>query len=724
MALLVTPSDLDPAIQHKHLGLVNWSVLAGLTTTLLTLIMCIKRRSMISSAAVHYRTIVSDRLGSPTRIKTEGERWASVEHLVHFDRKVTMVALGLGALFAIQVIFTIHGSSLPIWHQVLHGPSDRDPSVLWGQARGIRSDEWLVATPAILSQIKQNPPLPVENSALGFAQTPLVFGLPVRHLSVLFQPQYWGFFVLPLEQGFAWFWNFRSLSLFLGVFFLGLVLSANTFWLSLGASVLLYYSAFTQWWFSSPAVDLLAAQAWAVLAFFYLLYSRRPLHWIVAAITGAVAAGNFALHLYPPFQVPLLLLALCVVAGKLLDQPPRLSWSSYDRARYLAAALAAAGLLLVLMVFYLDGQETIQRVQETAYPGKRFTLGGGFSVSQYFSGYFDSLMDDRAYPKSRVNICEASSFALTWPILLVMMIRAWRLGYRPSWLEAALWLYVGFVSVFMTLGFPPLVAKVSLFLMTPPARAQIGLGFAGLLLLLQFLSRPSQPPPLGASWSRLTALMVFLALLLLGSRISQQYDQLFTWQQIGLVSLVLACAAFLLLRGRICASLALFLSLHIPHTAINPLVHGLGELADNQIFHAVAAVREHDRQGRWVIYSDNVLPGLFKASGANTLNGVRYVPDLNLFRAFDPSGDRSAIYNRYANILFYVAPDGSPAALTLLAPDTFAVSLPPCSPIFDRLQVRYLVFQDPPPAAMDLSCLAPLTPWPVYGKYRLYHRIK
>ena len=119
-------------------------------------------------------------------------------------RQICWVFGFLVVFFIVLVALRINGSSSSFWYADLHGLSEAK-GVILGSPKPTRSDEWMVWTPAILSQLKHQPPMPVENLSLGYGKAPLLMNVPVRHYTALFRPQLWGFFFLDIEHGFSWY---------------------------------------------------------------------------------------------------------------------------------------------------------------------------------------------------------------------------------------------------------------------------------------------------------------------------------------------------------------------------------------------------------------------------------------------------------------------------------------------------------------------------------------
>ena len=128
------------------------------------------------------------------------------------DTIATAFLLLCAVLFVGGTAAKLNGSSVAVWNRVLLENHLSD-GVLLSQAREARSDEWEVWTPAAVAQSRLDPPFPAENPSLGYGKTPLIYNLPVRHYTLLFRPQFWGFFGLGVERGYAWYWNAKLFGL-------------------------------------------------------------------------------------------------------------------------------------------------------------------------------------------------------------------------------------------------------------------------------------------------------------------------------------------------------------------------------------------------------------------------------------------------------------------------------------------------------------------------------
>src|SRR5229473_1126983 len=154
-------------------------------------------------------------------------------------------------LFCACVALKLNGSSVGMWEEEL---SEREASkgLLLFKPQLIRTDEWLVWTPAALCQARQIPPFPIENPNLGPGRAPLLLNLPVAYYTTWFRPQLWGFFILDFERGFSFCWMAKIFALVLAPAWFLRQLGLRSLTLALFAGLWMLLSL--QWWLSSPAM--------------------------------------------------------------------------------------------------------------------------------------------------------------------------------------------------------------------------------------------------------------------------------------------------------------------------------------------------------------------------------------------------------------------------------------------------------------------------------------
>ncbi len=379
----------------------------------------------------------------------------------------------------------LHGSSVVMWSVILH-EEETAHALLLGQPQPVRSDEWLVWTPSALAQAQHEPPWPVENPALGAGHSPQLMSLPVRHLTTLFRPQLWGFFLFDFGHGFAWSWNVKICGLLAAMFVLIRRLAGGDFWCGLLGSAWVFLSGYVQWWFACPPMlpEMLASWALGLWFVMVIVETARP-RVALAATAGLVfATVNFALCMYPPFQIPLAWLGLAVLGGWLWQ---RRAHGGEKRPRRPAAAwlgLAAAGVAAVLVPCFVELLPTLRMVAATSYPGARRATGGALGAANLFLGLAGPLLTARAFPEARANVCSAAGFYPIWLaaacwLALAARRRAAALPWRR--LVPLLAMVLG-LALFASCPLPAGLGRWTLLSFTTEERCLLPIGLGGILL--------------------------------------------------------------------------------------------------------------------------------------------------------------------------------------------------------------------------------------------------
>jgi hypothetical protein len=534
---------------------------------------------------------------------------------------------------------------------------------------------------------------------------PLIYKFPVRHWSMLVRPQLWGFFVLDLERAFAFYWDIRAVLLLGGVFLLLMLLTRNDFGASLLGAAWVFFSGFVQWWYSNQLLpEVIGCTGLMIVAAHYLALSRR--RWVIA-VSGVVlfvCASNFALSLYPPYQVPLLYLGVVVGAASL---GPRARAAC--RGRQLVSRLGRIGLVLagvgvILLFFYRDARHGIDLMRATIYPGARVVSGGSLTVAQVFGGFFAFFITPEHFPLAWANVCEASNFVLLFPVPMAVLIWQWWDGRSVSPVE---WGLLGYILVLLTwtiVGWPHWLAVASGFSRSQPVRSLLGLGLASILLCCVFLARSIVDGPRGRR------LVVFgglaAALLAYVLDFDRATSGFATTGQIALVVLGGGLAGYLLLTRR---HVAFALCVLVPHVwangLVNPVAVGLGPILESPLIQRLSRFVAEDPNARWIVYGDFTTPTLFKMAGANVFNGINIMPRIDDFRVIDRDGAGMPVYNR-SGYMVVVPEEGPNVGLQNVHDDLFEMRVDPNSDVWRDLGIRYVVLQA---ASTDPEFLAKAT---------------
>ncbi|MHB9111999.1 MAG: DUF7657 domain-containing protein [Thermoleophilia bacterium] len=626
----------------------------------------------------------------------------SEESLIRFDFRVFLLTFILVLLFALSVGFKLHGSSIGYWDVVFPEARAEKTGLIAGRPKSIRSDEWLVGTPWMLSQYQQG--YPVHNYNIGASNDPLLNNIPARHFTTIFKPQNWGYFSLGVERGFSFWWNFKIFGPLGGFFLLLMLLTRNHFWLSLTGALWVLLSGFTQWWFSTMMVELLASFAMMFVGLCYLFLARKKALVAAGAVLLTVFGLDFVLFFYPPFQVPLGWLTLFLVGAY---------FTTGNRWQLLRSGLktrlpiaAGLGLLaaVVLYVFYKDTRETITAILYTDYPGRRVALGGDTGFVRMFSGFTWAPYGELGYPSIWSNACETSNFIILFPVVLIAWLRNYILKVRNERIVTVLLAYMLMISAWVLVRFPLSVAKLSLLSYVPSNRILLGLGVGSILTTIVYLAG-SDSRPIDRAFARNASIVIFVLLSLYGLLYIQMVNTDFHLRYVVVMSGFFSLLSWLLLIRRRTAFSVLILLALTPYLVVNPVTQGMSPIFENRIYQTGSELAYREPDARWIVYGNPSLAAMLKASGMKIVNGAKYTPDLDFYSAIDPTGANRAIYNRYAHTTFNEpALPAEPATFRLLSGDAYAVDISPCSENMKKLGIDHFAFSKKP-GVESLSCL-------------------
>lgn len=638
------------------------------------------------------------------------------------DRRLVAVVALATLLTALGVAARVHQSSIALWDGYLpRTQTATADSVLAGTPRATRSDEWLVHTPWMLSQMATG--AHIENPSIGAGAAPLLTSVPVGHAVAWFQPEFWGFELLGTEHGYSWFWMYKLFGLLLGVFLLLSILTRGDFAVSLVGALSVWLSSYVQWWFSTNLPELLIGFCLAMIGLIHILQGRTRAACVVGTAALVLGAATFVFQFYPPFQVPLGYLALAIVAGLAADPARRIRFRQNMGRRLVCLLVATLVLGWLAAAFWHDAGATIGSLMHTAYPGTRVSVGGGESWRFVFSGLFEAWrIGEETIPKGTSNASEASNFALLFPFVAVALLWTLRKA-RVDGVVAAITVFCVVLAAWMSIPLPAAVsvplAKWSLLSFVPPHRAVLALGFASCLLVPAWIAcvrrRPDRVLPLvlvPLAGLVVTALGVFLA----GTDPS-----FFTPWRIALGTMVAVIAAYALARGSLHAFAAAVVLLAVPAATVNPWAHGLAPLRDKPAIHAIVEANRAARTGQmWLVVGSFVLPQALKANGIPTFGGATYLSDAGRMRLLDPSGAYASVWNRYGHIQVESQPGIAAPIFTLIDdPSLYAVKLDVCSDAVSRIGIGFVAYTSEAPAP-DRRCLDQIGA-PVEGLW-LYRR--
>lgn len=605
-----------------------------------------------------------------------------------------------GAVLCALVLFEVSGSSLAYWNTILG--VEGFSGTIFGMPRAVRADEWLVFTPFSLSQ--QHAGYSPVNDIIRAADTnvTMVYAQPNWSISTLFRPFLWGHLMLGPSRGLSLFWCGRTVVLVLTTFELLKLLTNGKERLSAYGAVLVGFAPIVEWWFAvNGTAELFIFGQGLVLSLHHLLRSKSPLQrWGWSLLLGWLL-GCYALIIYPAWQIPFVYVFGALGVWDLLGWIDETEKGT--RLPQLLKILAPLAISVVVfasgVIFSLLGaRDAIQAVSQTDYPGQRFDQGGGYDPLVF--GPITAIVSaiwPESYPP---NVCERSAFVSLFPLgiilALVMLVRSWRNGSLDKALLALLLVY-GFLFAFGVVGFPAMLAKITLMSNVTENRLPLPLGYLDVLLLVRAasllleresqlassISRKAESRRASAlSWIPLLIWAFALVCLILIARDSM--SELMSAR--ATVLLAIALGILLLpfaLPSKVCDAgtphgretwiVTSALVVFVAGMCVNPTQIGTGPLTKNANLDRMAEVASEEEHPQWI--TDNVVLGqLCVSQGIPTISCVHTYPDLARWKQLDPDGVWKECYNRYAHISVTL---GNETSFELTAPDSFILTIRP-----------------------------------------------
>ena len=609
----------------------------------------------------------------------------------------------LFAGFATLTAAGLHGSSVVMWSVILH-EEETAHALLAGTPRAVRSDEWLVWTPSALAQARHEPPFPLENPALGAGRSPQLMSLPVRHFTMLFRPQLWGFFFLDAEHTLAWAWNAKVCGLLAAMFVLLRRLAGGDFWTALLGSAWVFCSGYTQWWFSCPPMLPEMLASWALGLWCVLKIADAPPWRVALPVTAGMifAAVNFTLCMYPPFQIPLAYLAAAVLAGWLWQ---RRGGDGVRRRAWPAAGwlgLAAVAVAAILTPFFLELLPTLRLVAGTSYPGLRRAAGGALGLGNLFLGLAEPLLGAQAFPETRVNVCNAAGFHPVWLAAGCWLLAGARLrGACAQWrLLAPLLAAVLGLALFAACPLPAAFGRWTLLSFSTEERCILPVGLGGILLSVLTLRQMES----GAATQRRTRLGLAviaagLACAALAGAVKMNPVFFAPWRIAAAAALCGLLFGLYLWPAKRAFACVLLAALAPPALMVNPVVCSFAPLTESTALSAVREIRRADPEARWIAYEGANLSAFLASAGVPVLSGSKTVPDLAFLRQLDPGGRSLEIYNRYALAVFQLPAARDEVRFEQINFCGYRVFIHPANPALRAAGARYFVF----PRALDAA---------------------
>ena len=617
------------------------------------------------------------------------------------------------ACFIVAISANLNSSSISIYKSIYNIGAPEIPII--GSPRPVRVDEWAYETPLILNQTLKMHPFAAGDSYAGTHRVSLIANAPILHFTTLFRPQFWAFFVLPIDYAFAAYWQFKALFLVTGVFTLLLLLTRSSVWSAFG-SLWYFFSPFTQWAYSWPSgiPEMAGLVCLTVVFACYLTIGKNPWALLLATIGAAGCAVNCVLCAYAPHLVPLLWFAVFVAVAWSLANVSQIFRQRPIYPR-LVAILVALGIVgFVGRTIFSQLRVAIHIISNTAYPGTRRLSGGVLPVQSLISNFFEWTETEKHWPPALGNICDASGFLWLSPITLFVLGRLC-LPKLQKYSLACLWALFTFLVIWMVFPVPERYGELFGMSMTWGVRCLPAIGLCNIAIVAICMSSPRKWPATSAHGlfaSLYGIFVVVLCLLLVTDKVFAQY---FSWTEVGIATAATTLLIALILNDR---KMWLGVALVVPQAmlfgSVNPIQQGIGVVTSSELYRFVQTHKEV-LNGKWFVFSDShITSGFLASTGCDVYTGLKYLPDIDHFHLFASVGLPVDAFNRDGLLVALPLAPNQRSSVEVPLPFEVLWRISSADPILKLLGVRYFAFAQKPSDLIE-SQLVPLTTEPISG---------
>ena len=292
------------------------------------------------------------------------------------------------------------------------------------------------------------------------------------------------------------------------------------------------------------------------------------------------------------------------------------------------------------------------------------------------------------------NNCEAASFVGVFPLAYVLIpygIIASRKNSDSPKKPSILWFLLFpllLLTAYCTVGLPPIVAKLFMMHMSTSFRAVDYLGALLVVVLIVSVSEIRKDGGLKVSEAAAVSVLSVIPAVLYSRGILTDN----TSHIVEITAVVFAAAMTLILsKTKVplwkAATIVTTIATACCVLAVHPLMVGTSAITDKPASLEIRKLVEENKDSKWAstyfIYSQYLI-----ANGAPTVTSTNYIPNMELWEEFDPTGENEELYNRYAHFNLSLIDEGD-TRFELIQADMLNLIIN--REDFDKLDVDFLV---------------------------------
>lgn len=591
-------------------------------------------------------------------------------------------------VFIVCVSFRVHGSSIGVYDQYF--PTHINEALaqdhrIWGQDRTSRSDEWGVHTPIYFSQYYNE--YKMESCQMGMSETNMVldYYAPVKSLTAIGKPFLWGYLLFGNEIGLSWYWCGMTILLFLTAFEMFMILTQKNVRLSAVGMLMVGLSPVIQWWFI-PHVTIIFIYAMGLfdIGYHFFTAERRCVQWAMTFL-AAFAIIGFALSLFPSCQYIAALVVSILLAGCLIRDREKITFTAGQWHRIGIVALIAGG---VLGDFIFRHWSEFSKIMNTVYPGKRISVGGGEALYELFTD-LTSIYLPYKDPAELGSCSELSSYIHFGPMFIVLFPKMSRFlkekGDKNELIGRILYVTLLIQIIFMCAGFSRTLAKITLFKYVN--RMDLSYEWTATVFTVWSFYMIAKHKGMFKRWQTVVypALYGLLFLTFINKKVMEYMPLSLQVIEILLFALILALA---MARMDKAASYAIAGVMCVAGLTVNPLCRGTAPISNHPISGFIREKAQNEPEAWWMTVDTLfVVNNFIMANGAKVIGATSFYPDTERWRLLDADGKYEEAYNRYAHQTISLV--DTETSVDLIVEDSVRINMNPDD--IKKMHVKYIV---------------------------------
>lgn len=627
-------------------------------------------------------------------------------------------------VLAICVLFELSGSSIGQWTSSL--PYGENDGLILGRSRGCRTDEYALFTGMTFAQYYDpQGSWPYFGEVMRATSTDMfmVYGQPVLDPSILLRPFQIGYLVFGLSRGLSFYWSARLIALFMASFEFGRMITGDKRALSLAYALLVALAPAVSWWFSiNSLVEMLICISVIAVCFSRYVREENKKKRVLLIVACAYACLVFVFSIYPAWQVPLAYVLLAMIIALAVSHRSGL-WRAV-KADKLPLILCVCAALACVVAVALHSSDAILTEMNTDYPGDRIDAGGsyGLSLFRYPVAPFLPFVAPSAASGLSLGLPEVlTAFMDFFPLGIVLAVVNYVRSKRIDSVSLALIVVTVFLGIYIAVGFPELIAKVTLMGKSIPMRAIVAFSFANLILLFREIPKFTLPKKakgvrLATKPAILLVCICIVAAACLTALCWANEQSFMGGAKVVIVFALLLLVWFFIFFEKQKLFIAVCVVAAVVSGAfVNPVQKGIDVVDQNPLITQMREISQQNPEAKWV-GAVSWMSNITLFAGAPAINSTNIYPNQELWQVLDPSGESKAEWNRYAHLPCTIVSESVGHSFTMTQLDSIAISLTLTD--LDKLGVSYIVTNEAP----DLSEeeMARLTTVSVCGAYTIY----